>query len=104
MRAEPTLAEATLWTALRASKLGVKFRRQHALGQFIVDFYARDADLVVEVDGAVHKTQRAQDDARDAILRDMGLVVLRFSNDEVFTDLEWVLKALRGTIAGRATR
>jgi very-short-patch-repair endonuclease len=87
-RAKPTPAEAHLWQALRNRNLaGFKFRRQHAVGRFLVDFYCAEAALVVEIDGPVHQLQAPEDEARQAELEARGLKVLRFTNDEVQQDL-----------------
>ena len=104
MRVAPTPAEDALWRRLRSDALGVKFRRQHAIGQFIVDFYAREAALVIEVDGDIHQAQLAQDEARDAILTKSGLLVLRFKNNEVTHDIAWVLDAISTAIEARTRK
>ena len=84
MRREPTLAERCLWQEVRNGRiLGFRFRRQHPVGRFIVDFYCVRAGLVVEVDGPVHDGQQDVDRERDTYLESMGLRVLRFTNDEV---------------------
>ena len=68
MRREPTVAENRLWQELRGRKLdGLRFRRQHALGRFIVDFYCVSAGLVVELDGPIHEQQQETDRERKAI-------------------------------------
>ena len=80
MRKAPTQSEALLWAQLRGRKLGVRFRRQHPIDRYIVDFFAACARLVVEVDGAVHDSveRRRYDAVRTAVLeRDYGLRVLR---------------------------
>ena len=90
MRRAPTQAEERIWKHLRSGKLrGLKFRRQHPVGRFIVDFYCVSAGLVVEVDGPIHDEQADADAERQLYLEAMGLRVLRFSNDE----------ALRNTFA-----
>jgi very-short-patch-repair endonuclease len=73
-RAAPTTTEALLWEALRAERLGVRFRRQAVLGRYIADFVAPRAKLVVEVDGEVHAGRAAADARRD---RDLGRMVYR---------------------------
>ena len=73
-------AEETLWGALRGRRfLGLKFRRQHALGRFIADFYCTERRLVVEVDGAVHETpdQALHDQERDRWLAQRGITIVR---------------------------
>ena len=101
MRSRPTPAENRLWQEIRAGRLdGLKFRRQHAVARFIVDFYSVRAALVVEVDGPIHEGQANADQERQAILEAMGLTVLRFTNEDVLTRTETVLKAIRDA-AGR---
>jgi len=98
MRAEPTLAERKLWKHIRGLKLnGIKFRRQHIINRFIVDFYCPDAKLVVEVDGEIHKKQKSSDRERDAFLQELGYRVLRFTNQEVFMQLPEVLDRIQTT-------
>jgi very-short-patch-repair endonuclease len=93
MRRDPTEAEQVLWRGLRARKLNGKFRRQHPVGPYVVDFYSRDLGLVIEVDGSGHNTsdQREYDEQRDAWLKSTGLIVKRYSNDVVLTNLRGVL-------------
>ncbi len=85
-----------LWQELRGGKLnGLRFRRQHAIGPFIVDFYCHAAKLVVEVDGPIHETSIEDDSNRQAYLENIGLNVLRFKNDEVMTSLPTVLNVIQ---------
>jgi len=87
-RREHTLAEHRLWQHLRNRKLcGVKFRRQHEIYCFIVDFASFEAELVIEVDGLIHQTTVEYDTFRPEIIEAVGYTVLRFSNQEVFEDL-----------------
>ena len=96
LRAQATLAEAQLWEALRAGRLDrLKFRRQHGVGRFILDFYCASKRLCIEVDGAVHDTQQERDAARDAALRVRGVRTLRFTNAQVLQALPEVLAAIR---------
>ena len=83
-RKQPTAAEAALWDLLRGRRsLDLKFRRQHAIGPYIVDFYCAAAQLVIEVDGPIHDQQREDDADRTALLEANGLRVLRYKNEEV---------------------
>ena len=76
-RAAPTTTEALLWEAVRAQRLGGRFRRQVVLGRYVVDFVAPRANLVVEVDGEVHAGRTGADARRDRDLGRMGYRVLR---------------------------
>ncbi len=89
MRREPTEAEGRLWEEIRDRRLmGYKFRRQHALDRFIVDFSCREAALIIEVDGAVHQGQAEADQEREALLAEMGFITLRFTNNQVLCEVE----------------
>ena len=95
MRRNMTGAEATLWRFLRANRLGgLQFRRQQVIDRFIADFYCHAAGLVVEVDGGVHDQQRARDAERDHAITSRGLRVLRFSNEQVVSDTQGVLREI----------
>ncbi len=101
LRRKPTPAEALLWSRLRRRQLGVRFRRQHAIDRFIVDFYCAEARLIVEVDGDVHDLQPERDEVRQAILEALGYRVLRFRNEEVMHDLERVVEEIRREVETR---
>jgi very-short-patch-repair endonuclease len=91
LRREQTHAEQKLWSALRASSLGgYKFRRQHPIGRFIVDFYCSEARLVVEIDGDVHAGQEEYDQARSDWLEEQGYRVIRFRNEDLIRDIDAV--------------
>ena len=94
LRSSLTPAEATLWRHLQNKKLsGRKFRRQHSVGNYILDFYCPQEKLAIELDGAYHFTSAGYeaDQARDMYLKELGIQVLRFENKEVFHDIERVL-------------
>ncbi|PSB56202.1 endonuclease domain-containing protein [Chamaesiphon polymorphus] len=92
LRKTQTPAEKLLWQALRGGKLaGLKFRRQHPVGNFILDFYCPAYKLAIEVDGAIHQTQVDADAARTLQLEAYGYTVLRFSNEAVIQEMEAVL-------------
>ena len=97
-RAHPTPAEQRLWRALRGRMLGARFRRQHAIGPFVVDFYCAERRLVIEVDGPVHERQVEQDAERQAHLEATGLKVLRFRNEEILSDTERVLQTIAANL------
>jgi len=95
LRQKQTSAEEILWECLRDRRLlNAKFRRQHNIGQYIVDFYCHAALLAIEVDGSVHDTQQVKDADRDEWMQSHGLTVLRFRNDKVFDEIEKVLSAI----------
>ena len=95
LRRNPTDAERHLWRHLRNRHLaGYKFRRQHPVGPYIVDFICPEACLVVELDGGQHQGQQHYDAARTAFLENRGLRVLRFWNDQVFSETEAVLEEI----------
>src|SRR6266550_7334505 len=83
-RHDATPAESRLWQALRNGSLaGLKFRRQHPIGRFLVDFYCPRLRLVIEVDGTVHDSRGNEDAERQNELEAFGLGALRFRNEEV---------------------
>ena len=109
LRRKQTPAEDILWNNLRNRHLvGKKFLRQHPicvqsiLGRnlyYIPDFYCHEARLVIEADGPVHLFKKDYDKNRDEVLADLGLVVLRFTNDEIYNDLNRVLNIIKERIA-----
>ena len=91
LRIGMTDAERRLWSRLRQEQLGVKFRRQHPLGTYVLDFVCLDAKLVVEVDGSQHLDQHAYDERRSAWLARQGFTVLRFWANEVLSETDAVV-------------
>ena len=97
LRTQMTDSEQELWSKLRLKQVvGVQFYRQKPIGDYILDFYAPKARLVVEVDGSQHLTpsQVQRDAQRDAYLAVLGLRVLRFSNSQVLKELDAVVKVI----------
>jgi very-short-patch-repair endonuclease len=95
LRKDSTFPERRLWSCLRGRWLcGLKFRKQHSVGPFIVDFYCHDQRLVIELDGASHDGRGQYDVEREDYLKAQGLRVIRFSNDDVLRDIEPVLRAI----------
>ncbi len=92
-----TPAERALWQRLRRKQLdGWRFRRQHPVGNFVVDFFCAQARLVVEVDGPIHLRQQGYDEERIQLLDELkGYRVLRFTNEQVMNDIEIVLEEIR---------
>jgi very-short-patch-repair endonuclease len=92
LRKEPTDAEARLWSRLRLLDMkGTHFRRQHAIGTYIVDFCAVKLKLIIEVDGGQHLEQEEYDHERTEYLESKGFQVLRFWNNEVMEDIDTVM-------------
>jgi very-short-patch-repair endonuclease len=83
LRNNMTLAEKTLWYRLKKSPNGLKFRRQHPVSKYIADFYCHAAKLIIEVDGDIHNFQKDYDKGREYELNELGIKVLRFTNEEV---------------------
>ena len=99
LRRAMTEAERHLWRHLRLEQMGVKFRRQHPYGDYVLDFVSLDIGLVVEVDGGQHEMQMERDQQRTAALQQAGFQVLHFWNSEIFRQMEGVLTAIRLAIA-----
>jgi very-short-patch-repair endonuclease len=95
LRKEVTPAEAKLWAYLRGNKLeGVNFRRQHAIGKYIVDFCSPKAKLVIELDGSQHLDQKDYDENRTEYLASRGYNVIRFWNNDVMNRIEDIMQAV----------
>jgi len=100
MRQFPTQVEALLWEELRRKRLsGFKFRRQHIIYLFIVDFYCPEAKLVIEIDGGIHRAQADYDQYREGALIAMGYKVLRFSNEAVMGEMPMVLNEISRSLS-----
>ena len=98
LRNKATPAEAYLWTSLKSRKLeGKKFRRQHSIGNYIVDFYCAEEQLAIELDGNGHAevSQQLYDEERDLFIAYFKIKVLRFENKHVFDNLDFVLNEIK---------
>ena len=93
LRNNLTPAEAKLWFYLKSSQLGEKFRRQHSVGSYILDFYCPRKKLAVELDGSPHDTEQGyqNDQKRTEYINKQGIKVIRFENKEVINNTEGVL-------------
>ena len=99
LRRTMTDAERVLWGVLRSRQLqGFKFRRQHPIGTFVVDFVCLEHKLILELDGGHHAQQVEADAERTAFLENLGFRVLRFWNNEVLTELEGVAQQVLSTL------
>jgi leucyl-tRNA synthetase len=94
MRNNPTEAEKMLWLHLKSKALDYKFRQQHLIDDFIVDFVCLSRKLVIEVDGDIHDNQQESDAERTKILNEKGFKVIRFNNKEVLNNIDSVLSSI----------
>ena len=103
MRHPQTPAEATLWCVLRNRNLKYKFRRQHPIERFIIDFYCAEAKLCIEIDGASHfeSGQEEYDAARTAYLEGLGYQVVRFTNNDVRYNINAVADEIQRKVESR---
>ena len=101
-RNNPTDAEELLWQYLKSEGLGVTFKRQHIIGDYIADFVCLTERLIIELDGGYHQTsqQMASDAQRTQWLENRGFRVLRFTNEELFNDVNKVLYTIENIING----
>ena len=98
LRKESTPAEQKLWSRIRNEQLGVTFRRQHAIGNYIPDFCSPKAKLVIELDGSQHLEQAEYDDERTKYLESQGYKVMRFWNNDVMNNLAAVMLAIMNAL------
>ena len=106
LRSDMTGPETRLWSRLRARQLqGLKFRRQHGIGPYIVDFYCSEQSLVIEVDGDSHADadQIVKDQRRDRYFQSLGLRVIRYINDDILKNLDGVLEDLAERLSSGST-
>jgi very-short-patch-repair endonuclease len=93
LRRQSTVPERLLWGRLRSGRLyGVKFRRQHPIGPYIVDFCCATVKVVIELDGMSHVGRAEQDEQRSAYLRSHGYRVIRYTNDQVISAIDSVVE------------
>ena len=97
LRNNSTPEEILLWVQLKNSQTGFKFRRQHSIGGYIVDFYCPIKKLAVEIDGPQHlrKENKEYDDVRSEFLRGLDIKILRFTNSEVATETKKVIQKIK---------
>ena len=94
LKANSTEAEELLWQKLKAKRFhGLKFRRQHPINKFVVDFYCNELKLVIEVDGGIHLKEdiRERDIERENIISEFGLTIVRYTNEEIMDNIICVL-------------
>lgn len=98
LRKNPTKAEALLWDNIRKKSLGVEFHRQVPILDYIPDFYCHEIGLAIELDGSSHKSKFWEDAKRQGRIESYGVHFLRFSNEEVFWDIEDVIETIKDFI------
>jgi len=96
MRRNLTPCEEILWIELSEKKIsGCKFRRQHPIHRYILDFYCHEKKLAIEVDGKIHQNKYDQDEYRDKYLQSIGIKTVRVTNDEILQDIDKVLSRIK---------
>ena len=95
-----TMGEIALWRELKNKKLGVRFSRQIPIDNYIVDFYCKELQLAIEVDGSFHyiEGQQEKDTIRQNRLEKLGVCFVRFSDQDVKNNLNWVLEEIKKMI------
>jgi len=96
LRKRMTKSETLLWTRLRGKQSGFRFRRQHSIGSFIVDFYCSECNIVIEIDGITHDDEKAsnRDEVKEKFLKDKGITILRFNDQEVLKNINEVVEGI----------
>ena len=98
LRQSSTEAEKLLWERLRNRKLnGLKFRRQHPIDKYIVDFYCHEKQLVIELDGKIHENQKEYDEYRTYVINQLGIRGFRIKNEEL-VDISSVIAKLKAVL------
>ena len=98
LRKASTPAERKLWSRIRNDQLGVTFRRQHAVGNYIPDFCSPKAKLIIELDGSQHLEQEEYDEERTKYLESLGYKVIRFWNNDVMKNVNGVILAVMNAL------
>ena len=100
LRNTMTEAELILWAHIKGGINGLKFRRQHPIGNYIADFFCHKVKLIIELDGSIHKHSAVSelDEIRQRDLESLGYHIIRFSNNDIYKNLESVIETIRQTI------
>jgi imidazole glycerol-phosphate synthase subunit HisF len=106
LRKRLTPSEQTFWLRLKEGLPEYKFRRQHPISIYVADYYCHKLKLVIEIDGSIHNSPEAKinDEKRQSDLEDLGLTVVRFTNDQVKNDVEDVFRIIFTTIENLTSR
>ncbi|HTB06573.1 MAG TPA: endonuclease domain-containing protein [Bacteroidia bacterium] len=98
LRKNMTVAENLLWERIGKKQIfGVRFKRQHPISKFIADFYCHSALLVIEIDGEIHLKEEIaeRDEGRDHEMKKLGLKVMRFTNDDIYNNIDEVITQIK---------
>jgi len=95
LRKFPTPQELKLWFYLKNKNLNTKFRRQHGIGPYIVDFYCKEKNLIIELDGSQHLENKEYDKERNDYMHALSIKILRFWNNEIDKNIEEVLEKIK---------
>ena len=97
LRKNLTEREKIVWEKLCKKQLGVKIRRQHPIWKYVADYYCHEIKLVIEIDGGIHlsKENRECDINREVTLKEFGIEIIRFTNDEIINDIDNVIEQIR---------
>jgi very-short-patch-repair endonuclease len=107
LRKDETEAEKILWARLNRNQIeGLQFRRQHPLNTFIADFYCAKVKLVIEIDGNIHDIPEyhIHDEGRSSMLEDLGITVIRFTNEQTMDEIDYVIKQIETTVTKLLTQ
>jgi very-short-patch-repair endonuclease len=96
MRSNMTKAEERLWSAINKRQINdLKFRRQHPIYRYILDFYCYEKQVAIEVDGEIHIKQKDNDNYRDEFLKSVGIRTIRIHNEEIINNLNAVIEKMK---------
>ncbi|OGH77983.1 MAG: hypothetical protein A2469_01165 [Candidatus Magasanikbacteria bacterium RIFOXYC2_FULL_40_16] len=100
LRNTTTKSEKKLWSEIKQSRLGYKFRRQHGIANYIVDFYCPDLQVIIEIDGYIHAEdyQTEKDKKRQKFLENKGFNILRYRNEQVLYEIDSVLQDIKNKL------
>ena len=100
LRKNMTEAEKIIWERASKNQLGIRIRRQHPIWKFIADFYCHELKLIIEIDGGIHlrSENKEYDISRDISLNELGIEIIRFTNDQVINDTKRIIGEIKRTI------
>ncbi|MBC7829275.1 MAG: endonuclease domain-containing protein [Chitinophagaceae bacterium] len=96
LRKNMTVAEKIIWERLSKNQLGVRIRRQHPVWKYVADYYCHELKLIIEIDGGIHlsKENNEYDIRREVTLKELGIEIIRFTNEQVINELEYVIEVI----------